>query len=138
MPLPTETSRLNRGPGKWMTAPSHARWWMRRGGGERSHPARKRLGVSLHQCAELLGAAGEPQVAQRLGVDGEDRGRRAVLRRHVAYGRPVLERHLRHARAVALDEFADDTMVPKQFGNGEDEVGRRSAFRELRSEEHTS
>ncbi len=95
------------------------------------------LGVGLHQCAELLGAAGEPQVAQRLGVDGEDRGRRAVLRRHVAYGRPVLERHLRHARAVALDEFADDVMVPKQLGNGEHEVGRRSAFRELAGQAQT-
>ena len=56
------------------------------------------LGVGLDERDQLLRPAGELQVAQRLGVDREDRARRAELRRHVADRRPVGERQPRPAR----------------------------------------
>ena len=50
------------------------------------------LGVGLDEVDELLRAAGERQVAQRLGVDREDRAGRAELRAHVADRRAVGQR----------------------------------------------
>ena len=52
------------------------------------------LRVRLDALDVLGRAAGELQVAQRLGVDREDRARRAELRRHVADRRPVGERQV--------------------------------------------
>ena len=81
------------------------------------------LGVGLHQ-RDLLGrAAGELQVAQRLGVDREDRARRAELRRHVADRRAVGQRQPGQSRAVELDELADDAALAQHLGDRQHEVG---------------
>ena len=91
------------------------------------------FGIGLHQLAKLLRTAGEPKVAKRLGVDGEDRHRRAVLGRHVPDRRPVLERDLGDAWPVTFDELAYDAVAAEKLGDGEHEVGRRRALRELTS-----
>jgi hypothetical protein len=41
------------------------------------------------------------------------------------------------ALAIKLDELTDDAVLAKDFGNGEDEVGRRRAFRHLARQPHT-
>src|ERR1019366_8191644 len=87
------------------------------------------FGIGLHQLAKLLRTAGEPKVAKRLGVDGEDRHRRAVLGRHVPDRRPVLERVLGDAWPVTFDELAYDAVAAEKLGDGEHEVGRRRALR---------
>jgi hypothetical protein len=71
------------------------------------------------------------QVAQRLVVDGEDRGGRAVLRRHVADGRTVRERHVADALPVELDEVADDAVRTQHLRDREHEVGRGRTLRQF-------
>jgi hypothetical protein len=46
-------------------------------------PHSLRLGVALDKIDQRVGAAGLRKIPQRLGVDGEEPHRRAVLRRHV-------------------------------------------------------
>ena len=87
--------------------------------------------VRLDQLDPLLRAAGELEVAQRLGVDREHRARRAELRAHVADRRAVGERQVRHARAVELDELADHAVLAQHLGDGEHEVGRGRSLRQL-------
>ena len=81
------------------------------------------LGVGLDQRDLVVLAAGEAQVAQRLVVDREDRAGRAVLGAHVADGGAVGQRHGADARAVELDELADDAVLAQHLGDREDEVG---------------
>jgi hypothetical protein len=81
------------------------------------------LGVRLDQGDEVVGPAGEAQVAQRLVVDGEDRDGRPVLGRHVADRGPVLDRDVDRARPVELHEPAHDPVRPQHVGDGEDQVG---------------
>ncbi len=102
--------------------------------GGRVVPQPLRLGVRLDQAHLLLGATGEPQVGQRLGVDGEDRAGRAVLRAHVADGGAVGERDVADAGAVELDELADDALLAQQLGDGEHQVGGGRAGRQLAGE----
>ena len=92
------------------------------------------LRVGLDELDLLLGAAGELQVAQRLGVDREDRARRAELRRHVADGRPVGQRQVGQAGPVELDELADHAVLAQHLGDGQDEVGGGRALRQLAGE----
>ena len=87
--------------------------------------------VGLDELDPLGGAAGELEVAQRLGVDREDRARRAELRRHVADRRPVGEREVRHARAEELDELADHAVPAQHLRDGEHEVGGGRALLQL-------
>ncbi len=82
-------------------------------------------GVGLDQLDLLLGAAREAQVAQRLGVDREDRAGRAELRRHVADRRAVGERQRGEPCPEELDEAPDDPGRAQQLGHREHEVGRR-------------
>ena len=87
------------------------------------------LGIGLDQRDVFLGAAGQPQVGQRLVVDREDRAGRAELRAHVADRGPVGDRDRGHAVAVELDELADHAVLAQQFGDGEHEVGGGRAGR---------
>jgi hypothetical protein len=89
------------------------------------------LGVRLDQRHELVGAAGEAQVAQRLVVHREDRDRRAVLGRHVADRGAVLDRDVGHARSVELDKAAHHPVGAQHVGDGEDQIGGGCALREL-------
>ena len=93
------------------------------GGGARLVPEALLLGVGLDQRDVRFGAAGEPQVGQRLGVDREDRAGGAELGAHVADRGPVRQRHGRHAIAVELDELADHAVPAQLLGDGEHEIG---------------
>ena len=86
------------------------------------------LRVGLDERELRVGAAGEAQVADRLGVDREDAAGRAVLGRHVGDRRAVGERELREAGAEELDELADDAVLAEHLRDGEDEVGRGRAL----------
>ncbi len=90
--------------------------------------------VGLDERDLLGGAAGEAQVAERLGVDGEEAAGGAVLGRHVADGGAVGEGQLGDAGAVELDELADDAELAQHLGDGEDEVGGGGAFAQLAGE----
>ena len=92
------------------------------------------LGVGLHQGDLLGGPPGELQVAQCLGVDGEDGAGRAELRGHVADGGPVGQRQAGEAGAVELDELADDAALAQHLGDGEDEIGGRRPLVQLAGE----
>jgi hypothetical protein len=89
------------------------------------------LRVGLDEVAQLLRAPGELEVAQRLGVDREDRARRAVLGAHVPDRRPVGERQRRDAGPEELDELAHDALAAQDLGDGQDEVGRRRALAQV-------
>ena len=91
-------------------------------------------GVGLHELHLLLGAAGQAQVGQRLVVDREDRAGRAVLGAHVADGGPVGQRDVGDARAVELDELADDAVLAQLLGDRQHEVGGGGAGRQLTGE----
>ena len=91
-------------------------------------------GVGVDQLDRLGRAAGELQVAQRLGVDREDRAGRAELRRHVAERRPVGQAEGRQARPEELDELGDDAALAQHLGDGQHEVGRGRALRQLAGE----
>ena len=99
--------------------------------GRRVVPEALFLGVGLDEGDLVGGAAGQPQVAQRLVVDREDRAGRAVLGAHVADRGAVGQRHVGDARAVELDELADDALLAQQLGDGEHQVGRGGAGRQL-------
>ncbi len=92
------------------------------------------LVVGLHQGDLLVGAACQLQVAQSLGVDGEDAAGGAVLGGHVADGGAVRERKLADAGAVELYEFANYAKLAQHLGDGEHEVGGGGAFFQLAGE----
>ncbi len=83
------------------------------------------LGVRLDQPDERVGPAGEAEVAQRLGVHGEDAAGGAVLRGHVGDGGAVGQRQVGQSRAEELHELADDALLAQHLGDGQHEVGGR-------------
>ncbi len=87
------------------------------------------FGVSLDQLDLVFGAAGQPQVVARDGVDGEDRAGGPVLRTHIADGGPVGQRHVGHPGTEEFDEFADHAGTTQQLGHGQHQVGGRGAGR---------
>ena len=93
------------------------------------HPLLARVG--LDQRHLLGGAPREAQVAQRLGVDGEEAAGRAVLGRHVGDRRAVGERQRGDARAEELDELPDHALLAQDLGDGQHQVGRRRALAQL-------
>ena len=85
------------------------------------------LRVRLDEGDEVGRPAREAQVRERLGVDGEEAHRRAVLGRHVRDRRAVRQRERGDAGAVELHELSDDALLAEHLRDGEDEVGRRRA-----------
>ncbi len=102
---------------------SSSRYSLKTGSLRRVVPERLRLRVRLDERDLLVAAAGEAQVVERHVVDGEHRGGRAELGAHVADRGAVRERHRGHARAVELDELADDAVLAEHLGDGEHHVG---------------
>ena len=95
-----------------------------------------RLAVRLDEHHLRLVAAGEAQVPQRLVVDGEDAAGRAVLRGHVRDRRAIGQGELGQPVAEELDELADDALLAKDLGDGEDEIGRRRPLGQAAGELH--
>jgi hypothetical protein len=99
-----------------------------RSSSRRSENRGSTLGSCQSPCS--FAYAGEPQVVERDGVDGEDRAGRAELGAHVADGRAVGERHLGDALAVELHELPHHTVLSQHLGDREDHVGRGRAGRD--------
>ena len=91
-------------------------------------PERVLLAVRLDERDLLVGAPGEPEIPQRLVVDGEEAARRAVLGRHVPDRRAVRQRERVESVPEVLDELPDDAGLAQDLGDGEDEVGGRGAL----------
>ena len=81
-----------------------------------------------------LVAPGQPEVLERLVVDGEEAAGSAVLRRHVPDRRAVRERQSRKAVSEVLDELPDDARRAQDLRHGEDEVGRSRPLRQRAAE----
>ena len=92
------------------------------------------LRVALDQVDLLAAAAGDVEVAQRLRVDREQGGRRAVLRAHVAQGGAVRNRKARQPVAAELDELLDHAVLAQHLGEGQHQVGRGRAGRQRADE----
>ncbi len=92
------------------------------------------LVIGLDEGDLLVAAAGEAQVAEGFGVDGEDAAGGAVFGGHVADGGAIGEGQFGDAGAVELDELADHAELAQGLGDGEDEVGGGGAFAELAGE----
>ncbi|CFR67956.1 Uncharacterised protein [Mycobacterium tuberculosis] len=86
-------------------------------------PHALRLGVGLDQCDLLRRATGKPQILDGFFVDRENRCGGTEFGTHVAQGGAVGQRHLGHALAVELDEFADDAVLAQHLGDGQHHVG---------------
>ncbi len=89
------------------------------------------LVVGLDVADVLLVAAAEPQVGERLLVDGEEATGRAVLGRHVGDRRPVGEREAVETVAVELDELVDHALLAQHLDDPQGHVGRGHARAEL-------
>ena len=94
-------------------------------------PQALRACVGLDQRDLLLAAARQAQVVHRFGVDREDAAGRAVFGRHVGDRGAIGQRQVLQAVAVELDELADHAQRTQHLGDGEHEVGRGRAFRQL-------
>ena len=81
------------------------------------------LRVGLDQRHLLVGATGQAQVVERVAVDEEHRGGRAVLRRHVRDRRAVAERECRRAFAAELEVGPDHLRLAQELGEREHDVG---------------
>ena len=101
------------------------------------HPPQPLLpGVALDEPDVRRGPPGEPQVGQRLVVDGEEGRGRPELGAHVADRRPVGERQAREPVAGELDERPDDPVPSQHLGHDQHEVGRGRAARQLAGQVH--
>ena len=89
------------------------------------------LAVGLDERDPLGAPAGQPQVVERQLVDGEEAARGAVLGRHVPDRGAVGEGQRGQPVPEVLDELPDDAGLAQDLGDGEDEVGRGRALREL-------
>ena len=94
-----------------------------------------RLRVALDDVHEVA-AAGEREVAERLGVDGEVGGRGAVLGTHVGQRRAVGRGERGQAVAEELDEPADDAVRAQHLREREHQVGRGGAGRKAPDRPH--
>ena len=78
------------------------------------------------------------EIAKRLGVDREERCRRAVLGAHVRDGRSVRDRERGEAVAGELDEFVDDAMLAELLRERQHEVRRGGADRQRAIQAHAN
>ena len=81
------------------------------------------LGVSFNQCNLLFRSTGQAHVLGGLLVDGEHGTRRAELRRHVANGGAVGQRHSLHTRAIEFHKLLDHAVLAQHFCNGQHHIG---------------
>ena len=91
-------------------------------------PQRVLLAVRLDERDLLRGPTGEPEIAKRLVVDGEEPAGRPVLRRHVPDRRAIGERQRLETVPEVLDELPDDAGLAEDLRHRQHEVGRRRAF----------
>src|SRR5579883_1468579 len=95
------------------------------------------FGVAFHQVYQFSGAARQAQIAQRLVIHREERGRRAELRRHVGDGCAIRQAQRTWALASKLYEAAYHAMLAQHLRHSQHQVGGRRAFRHRAREPHT-
>ena len=99
-------------------------------------PETLRLRVLLDQRHLLLAATGQAQVRQRLVVNGEQRAGAAVFRRHVGDARALRGVQAIQARAEALDEAADNTLLAQHLRERQRHIHGRDALGQLARQAH--
>ena len=79
----------------------------------------------------MIGPVGHAHVVERSIVDGEDANGRAVFGGHVGDGRAIGDAQSADSFAVEFDKFPDHALLAQHLRDGEDQVGRGSAFGQL-------
>ena len=92
-----------------------------------------RAKIIFESGAMFVGATGRTKIIDRFLIDREKAHRRAIFRRHVADRRAIRDRQGGRAVAIKLDKFADDFLCPQHLRDVQNEIGRRHAFRNVRS-----
>ena len=86
-----------------------------------------RLAVGLDQFDLAVTAARQPEIRERLLVDGEITHRCAVLGRHVAERRAIRDRQRCESWPEVFDELADDAFLAQHLRDRQHQVGRGRA-----------
>ena len=94
------------------------------------------LRVSLDEIDLLAIAASDLEVTKSLLINWEQRGRRAVLRAHVAQGRPVRDRKTGESVTAELDELVDHAVLAEHLCERQHEVGRGRSRGQRAEEAH--
>jgi len=94
---------------------------------QRIGPQARRFRVLFDELHLRIVAARQAQIVDRLFVDEEHRGRRAVFGCHVGDRRAVAEREARRASAAKLQIRADYFFLAQEFRQREHDVGGRDA-----------
>src|SRR5207244_12356403 len=82
------------------------------------------LRISVDEIELLAIAASDLEVTKSRLITWEQRGRRAVLRAHVAQGRPVRDRKTGESVTAELDELVDHAVLAEHLCERQHEVGR--------------
>ena len=94
------------------------------------------LGVGLDQGNLCILATREAQVGEGLLVDGEHRGRGAVLRRHVGNGSAIPEAEGPRTLAINLEVGPHHPLLAEEFREGQDQVRPRDPWRQAPGQLH--
>ena len=92
------------------------------------------LGVFLDERDAIVLAAGELEIVERHGVDGEEAAGGAIFRCHVGDRRAVGQRQTRKAGAEEFHELVDHALLAQHLRDQQHEVGRGHAFLQLAHE----
>ncbi len=95
------------------------------------------LGVPFHKFDQLRRTIRQPQIIERCFVDREHADGRAIFRRHVGDGRAI--RHAQGIESIAIefDELADHALLAQHLRDGQHQVSRRRALRQLAAQLET-
>ena len=86
-------------------------------------PQTRLLRIGLNQLHLFGVTAGQRQIVQRLLIDGEHRGRRAIFRRHIGDGRAIAQGQRGRACAVELEVGTHYLRLTQVFGQRQHDIG---------------
>ena len=88
------------------------------------------LGVSLHECDQGRRAVGEPQILQRLFIDGKKANGRTIFRRHVGDGGSIGQAQRSHAGSIKFHELTHHAFFAQSLRHRQNKIGGRATFRQ--------